>query len=222
MSVNIVQNGTLIPIAGKTVPAPTPDYVDEQFDSSKTYSKGMTCIEGNVRYRYKNSTATSGHRPPDATYWEVLSVSDEMVSKTKNSVVDLNEFKDYISWTNKGQYATADLISSITGGFKKVGNICYVNMEITPKNSSQSWLSNYWTNGGGGGLDDFLPRPYINYVPLSCYISGCVSQAFIYKTGTGSGESKLRGEMGVKGTFTSLPSSIRIMGAYSIADDNQI
>ena len=78
MSVNIVQNGELLPIAGKTVPAPTPDYVDAQYSSSTTYSKGMTCIEGNVRYRYKNSTATSGHRPPNTTYWEVLSVSDEL------------------------------------------------------------------------------------------------------------------------------------------------
>lgn len=60
------------------VTLPTPDYVDEQFNPSTTYSKGMTCIEGNVRYRYKNSTATSGHRPPNTTYWEVLSVSDEI------------------------------------------------------------------------------------------------------------------------------------------------
>jgi len=60
------------------VTLPTPDYVDEQYNNSTTYSKGMTCIEGNVRYRYKNSTATSGHRPPDTTYWEVLSVSDEL------------------------------------------------------------------------------------------------------------------------------------------------
>lgn len=78
MSVNIVQNGELLPIAGKTVPMPTPDYVDEQYNPSTTYSKGMTCIEGNVRYRYKNSTATSGHRPPNTTYWEVLSVADEL------------------------------------------------------------------------------------------------------------------------------------------------
>ena len=63
----------------KTVVTPlTPDYVDEQFNPSTTYSKGMTCIEGNVRYRYKNSTATSGHRPPNATYWEVLSVAEEL------------------------------------------------------------------------------------------------------------------------------------------------
>ena len=60
------------------VTAPTPDYVDEQFNSSKTYSKGMTCISGNVRYRYINSTASSGHQPPNATYWEVLSVADEL------------------------------------------------------------------------------------------------------------------------------------------------
>ena len=60
------------------VTLPTPDYVDEQYNPSTTYSKGMTCIEGNVRYRYKNSTATSGHRPPDTTYWEVLSVASEI------------------------------------------------------------------------------------------------------------------------------------------------
>ena len=69
----------------KTVVTPlTPDYVDEQFNPSTTYSKGMTCIEGNVRYRYKNSTATSGHRPPDTTYWEVLSVATELNTKQGN------------------------------------------------------------------------------------------------------------------------------------------
>lgn len=78
MSVNIYDGTNLTPIAGKTVPAPTPDYVDEQYNSATTYSKGMTCISGNVRYRYKNSTATSGHRPPDTTYWEVWSVSDQI------------------------------------------------------------------------------------------------------------------------------------------------
>ena len=78
MSVNIYQNGTLTPIAGKTVPMPTPDYVDEQYNSTTTYSKGMTCISGNKRYRYINSTASSGHQPPNATYWEELSVSSQM------------------------------------------------------------------------------------------------------------------------------------------------
>jgi len=78
MSVNIYDGTNLIPIAGKTVPAPTPDYVDAQYSSSTTYSKGMTCISGNVRYRYINSTASSGHQPPNATYWEVLSVASQL------------------------------------------------------------------------------------------------------------------------------------------------
>jgi len=56
----------------------TPDYVDEQYSSSTTYSKGMTCISGNVRYRYINSTASSGHQPPNVTYWEVLSVASQL------------------------------------------------------------------------------------------------------------------------------------------------
>lgn len=139
-------------------------------------------------------------------------------------IVDLSIFKDYTTWANKGQYSTADLISSIIGGYKKVGNICYVNMIITPKNSSLSFLANYWTNGGGfSSLDDFLPRPYFDDVTLSANVfPACVSQAVIVKTGSGSGASLLRGEMGVKGTFTSLPTKIHVMGAYLIADDNQV
>lgn len=93
MSVNIYDGTNLIPIAGKTVPAPTPDYVDAQYSSSTTYSKGDTCISGNVRYRYKNSTATSGHRPPDTTYWEVLSVADEVRERTdgyRSGYIDVN------------------------------------------------------------------------------------------------------------------------------------
>lgn len=59
------------------VTLPTPDYVDEQFNSTTTYTKGMTCISGNKRYRYINSNATSGHQPPDATYWVEESVASE-------------------------------------------------------------------------------------------------------------------------------------------------
>lgn len=78
MSVNIYDGTNLTPIAGKTVPMPTPDYVDAQYNSTTTYTKGMTCISGNKRYRYINSTASSGHQPPNATYWEVYSVADEL------------------------------------------------------------------------------------------------------------------------------------------------
>lgn len=95
------------------VTLPSPDYVDEQFNPSTTYSLGMTCIEGNVRYRYKNSTATSGHRPPDTTYWEVFSVTDEFgytyidtvsvtatagqtKSNVKNVNIDVSKYKYFI------------------------------------------------------------------------------------------------------------------------------
>ena len=90
MSVNIVQNGELLPIAGKTVPAPTPDYVDAPYNSTTTYTKGMTCISGNKRYRYINSNATSGHQPPNATYWVEESVAEEIkeISKTLVPIVD--------------------------------------------------------------------------------------------------------------------------------------
>ena len=53
------------------VTIPTPDYVDEQFNPSTTYSKGMTCIYGNKRYRSIYSGNNQGHTPPNATYWEV-------------------------------------------------------------------------------------------------------------------------------------------------------
>jgi len=76
------------------VTAPTPDYADAQYSSSTTYSKGMTCIEGNVRYRYKNSTATSGHQPPNATYWEVLSVADGLKKGTLLQEVTSTTFSD--------------------------------------------------------------------------------------------------------------------------------
>ena len=62
----------------KTVVTPlTPDYVDAQYNNTTQYSKGMTCISGNKRYRYINNTASSGHTPPNATYWEELSVAEE-------------------------------------------------------------------------------------------------------------------------------------------------
>ena len=80
------------------VTPPTPDYVDEQYSSSTTYSKGDTCISGNVRYRYINSTASSGHQPPNATYWEVLSVADELaVTCINNDSTTINGISYYKS-----------------------------------------------------------------------------------------------------------------------------
>ena len=83
MSVNIYDGTNLTPIAGKTVPAPTPDYVDAPYNSTTIYIKGMTCISGNKRYRYINSNATSGHQPPDATYWVEESVASEVKDRGK-------------------------------------------------------------------------------------------------------------------------------------------
>lgn len=65
----------------KTVVTPlTPDYVDAQYNSTTTYTKGMTCISGNKRYRWINSAASTvpAPVPPNATYWVEESVSDQL------------------------------------------------------------------------------------------------------------------------------------------------
>lgn len=124
MSVNIYDGTNLTPIAGKTVPAPTPDYVDEQFNPSTTYSKGMTCIEGNVRYRYKNSTATSGHRPPDTTYWEVLSVASQINPVYSNSGMTISNKLEVFSGTGTGESVI---------GVTKVGKIVFFYVRLTVK-----------------------------------------------------------------------------------------
>lgn len=110
------------------VTLPTPDYVDAQYSSSTTYSKGMTCIEGNVRYRYKNSTATSGHQPPNATYWEVLSVADEIKGSTEHVLYDSGN-KTSSDWTNDTTYnryviqigQTAGVAKAVTDGASAYG-----------------------------------------------------------------------------------------------------
>lgn len=85
----------------------TPDYVDEQYNNSTTYSKGMTCISGNKRYRYINSTASSGHQPPNATYWEVFSVTDELNG-----------------WTLLGKITTTTDYLTLPSSFKEMCAVC--------------------------------------------------------------------------------------------------
>ena len=60
------------------VTLPTPDYVDVQYSPSTSWKKGMTCISGNKRYRCKVNNTGIQYAPPNATYWEVLSVADEI------------------------------------------------------------------------------------------------------------------------------------------------
>lgn len=72
------------------VTLPTPDYVDAQYNSSTTYSKGMTCISGNKRYEYINSTASSGHTPPNATYWSEKSVASEISKWEYIKTININ------------------------------------------------------------------------------------------------------------------------------------
>ena len=78
MSVNIYDSSTgiLTPVAGLTVPAPTPDYVDVQFNSATQYAAGNSFIYGNKRYKVK--TACINVTPPNSTYYEELSVADEL------------------------------------------------------------------------------------------------------------------------------------------------
>lgn len=81
MSVNIYDGTNLTPIAGKTVPVPTPDYVDIQYNPSTTWTTGMTCISGNKRYKCKANNTGSQYAPPNTTYWEELSVAYELNKK---------------------------------------------------------------------------------------------------------------------------------------------
>ena len=114
------------------VTAPTPDYVDAQYNSITTYSKGMTCISGNKRYRYINSTASSGHQPPNATYWEVCSVSDQLNTSAILKVFDFNSYQNgaYVVHEtvlqNISKFSTFILIGRQTTNNVDVYNTCCV------------------------------------------------------------------------------------------------
>lgn len=69
------------------VTAPTPDYVDIQYTSSASWIKGQTCISGNKRYRCKVNNTGSQYAPPNTTYWEELSVAEEIKQWNMNDAV---------------------------------------------------------------------------------------------------------------------------------------
>lgn len=142
------------------VTLPTPDYVDAQYSSSTTYSKGMTCIEGNLRYRYKNSTATSGHRPPDTTYWEVFSVASEIKNPPETLLWDSGWLqKSNFTWQSdrlRYYYTTSiSLLSSYPEGFGKLW------LKITVKDSSNTYRQIlvaplYYNSADGEGKDHYI------------------------------------------------------------------
>ena len=208
MSVNIYDGTNLTPIAGKTVPAPTPDYVDEQFNPSTTYSKGMTCIDGNVRYKYKNSTETSGHRPPDTTYWEVLSVASQLIGTIDESV-----FADYANFTKMQPNNSRFSILTEIGGYKVVGNYVYIYALLYPdKTKFGSGFQCDYTIA----RDSSMPLPVLPYVPLQIY-ENSTSRAFDSAVIYNGGESAPQLDIG--GTAQNLSSGgfIVIKGVYEKA-----
>lgn len=149
------------------VTAPTPDYVDEQFNSSKTYSKGMTCIEGNVRYRYKNSTATSGHRPPDTTYWEVFSVASEIgtVSATTLSggIFVKNGKMRMLTYANTGERSVAQFYQDVAQ---------YIPQSEYPSKSYSSIIGLITVSGGSWSLE--IGQIVVGNSGIAIYESGAI------------------------------------------------
>jgi hypothetical protein len=106
---------------------PTPDYVDEQFNPATTYSKGMTCISGNKRYEYINSTASSGHQPPDATYWKVLSVTNQLNEGT----AFVKAYAASQPWLTTG--FRADYVTVVSGGYYIKDNVLFIRARVKSK-----------------------------------------------------------------------------------------
>lgn len=135
------------------VTAPKPDYVDAQYSSSTTYSKGMTCISGNKRYRYINSTASSGHTPPNATYWEVYSVTDQFGTQIDLLVSD--------ELTLTQQAASAEYKYAAYGSNKNISsldNYRYLVLTVALKTGS------VWFQMGSamGNVTDFISGTYLS------------------------------------------------------------
>lgn len=142
------------------VTLPTPDYVDEQFNPSTTYSKGMTCIEGNIRYRYKNSTATSGHRPPDTTYWEVYSVAEEIKKSTE--FVEIAGNRGTTTYNNSRQtLGSTQLSSSITFDYLR--------------NNYKELMLVYFTNSTAQATEEGYIPIASNIIPLNYYNNHSIS-----------------------------------------------
>ena len=106
------------------VTAPTPDYVDAPYNSTTTYTKGMTCISGNKRYRWINSAASTvpAPVPPNATYWEELSVAEELKQLETETVlwdsgdIAANEWTENMSGT--GYWGKTVSLSSVYSTLK--------------------------------------------------------------------------------------------------------
>ena len=92
------------------VTAPAPDYVDIQYTPSASWTKGQTCISGNKRYRCKVNNTGSAYAPPNATYWEELSVANEIsnVESIFSNAIQTELTPDTslkrLYWFNKNQY----------------------------------------------------------------------------------------------------------------------
>lgn len=63
-------------------------------------------------------------------------------------------------------------VTRVSGGYKKVGNMVYVQVSLKPKSPGYS----FFTSGGGGGLACKLPRKHPDY-PISIMFSVVVNKA---------------------------------------------
>jgi hypothetical protein len=113
------------------VTLPTPDYVDAQYNPSTSWKKGMTCISGNKRYRCKVNNTGSQYAPPNATYWEVLSVTsqlnepltslEKMLTQSTNELVAIDSVHGL-------EYKTVTIANTTAGVYNNValGSAGYV------------------------------------------------------------------------------------------------
>lgn len=119
----------------RTVVTPlTPDYVDAQYSSTTTYTKGMTCISGNKRYRSIYNGNNVNHTPPNATYWEECSVADEFNYIYKYTADGNSSLSIDVSGYNE---ISAILVRTHTGAVGQAGDIVG---EITVKEASANLM----------------------------------------------------------------------------------
>lgn len=143
------------------VAAPTPDYVDAQYNSTTTYSKGMTCIYGNKRYRSIYSGNNKGHTPPNATYWEEFSVSSQLggrwdlIAQTSVTGTNTTSMEQNIAYPNinLSNYNYKELLLKVSyykssDGYSNQGSIIAPISELNVVgNSNANWLDSRSGNG---------------------------------------------------------------------------
>ena len=101
----------------------------------------------------------------------------------------------------------------VSGGYKQIGKLAYVYMQITP-NDSQS----FWTNGGGGMLAYNFPTPSTSYInekrwaPLKSIMQACVGANFYIQYDSASASSK--GKLMYAGTKQQTPGTVIIKDVY--------